>query len=196
MLKRFRLVVIGSLLFPLLAGCTSIAIGGVAATGVAILHDRRDSGAIIDDQTIKIKAVLKSHENAALLNNTHINITSYNGIVLLSGEVSTETIRQKIATIILTIPRVRHIYNELLLTEPSSLLARSHDSWITSKTKMALFQVGGFPSFDPSRIKIVTENSTVFLMGLVSRREAENAVELIRRIKGVQKVIKLFEYLD
>lgn len=196
MLHRFQLVVTACLLLFLLGGCTAITIGGAAATGAVILHDRRSSGAIIDDQSIEIKAAFKLHENAKLLDNTHINITSYNGIVLLSGEVTTEAVRQKIATIILTIPRVRHIYNELLLVTPSSLSARSHDSWITSKTKMVLFKVGGFPSFDPSRIKIITENSAVFLMGLVSHQEADGAVELIRRIKGVKKVIKLFEYLD
>ena len=184
------------ILASLLSGCASIAIGGAALTSVAMLHDRRSSGAVIDDESIEIKALLKMREHASLLENTHINITSYNGIVLISGEVASEAIRQQIATIILAIPRVRHIYNELLLTKPSTFSTRSHDSWITSKSKIALFKVGRFPEFDPSRMKIITESGNVFLMGLVSHQEADISVELVRRIKGVQKVIKLFEYID
>ncbi len=196
LLKSIQLVVICGLLAPLLNGCAAVAIGGAAATGVAMLHDRRSSGALIDDETIEIKALLKLREHSSLLEQTHINITSYNGIVLLSGEVPSEVIRQKIATIILAIPRVRHIYNELLLTVPSSFSTRSHDSWVTSKSKMVLFKVGGFPGFDPSRMKIITESGNIFLMGLVSHQEADISVELVRRIQGVQKVIKLFEYID
>jgi len=183
------------LIVGLLQGCAGAVIGG-AATGAAAAHDRRTVGTFVDDEVIEVKATSRLFSDKEIFDNTHINITSYNNIILLSGEAPTDTLKSKAESLISSIPKVRKIHNEIVIAAPSSLLTRSSDSWITAKVKTNLFQVKDTPDFDPTRIKVISENGTVFLMGIVTRAEADIVIGASRTVSGVQRVVKLFEYLN
>ena len=183
------------LLVALLQGCAGAVVGGAAA-GASIAHDRRSAGTVIDDEIIELKAMQKLISDKELFDQTHISVTSYNNILLLSGEAPTDALRSKAFSMVSAIPKVRKVHNELVLAAPSSLLTRSSDTWITTKVKTNLFNIKNIKGFDPSRIKVVSENGTVFLMGIVTRSEAKVVVDASRTVKGVQRVVKLFEYLN
>ncbi|NQY27159.1 MAG: BON domain-containing protein [Piscirickettsiaceae bacterium] len=176
----------------ILQGCaTAIVTGG--ATGAALIHDRRSTGSVIDDQGIEFKASYALFSNKEIYNQSHLNVTSYNGIVLITGETLTEELKQKITAEIKAIPKVRRVHNELIIAAPSALPSRSSDTWITSKIKTKLTSAS---DIDPFYIKVITEHGVVYLMGMVTRAEANRAVEITASSAGVQRVIKIFEYLD
>lgn len=181
------------LTLTLLSGCAAVAVGTAATTGVAIAHDRRSTGTVIDDQTIELKALKTLYGNEIIRNNTHVNATCYNGILLLTGEAPTEELRNTIVNQLRQIPKVRKINNEIQLAAPSSLISRSSDSLVTSKAKIALFKLNHITGFDPTRVKVVSENGVVYLLGLLKQHEVGPVVETIRRVGGVQRVVKLFE---
>ncbi|NNG14131.1 MAG: BON domain-containing protein, partial [Gammaproteobacteria bacterium] len=149
-----------------------------------------------DDGIIELKAMEKLVSDKELFDQTHISVTSYNNILLLSGETPTDALRSRAFLLVSGIPKVRKVHNELVLAAPSSLLTRSSDTWITTKVKTNLFNIKNIEGFDPTRIKVVSENGTVFLMGIVTRSEAKAVVDASRTVKGVQRVVKLFEYMN
>ena len=176
----------------LLSGCTAVAVG-TATTGVAIVHDRRTTGTVIDDQGIEFKSLYALYSDIDIRNNTHINVTSYNGLLLLTGEAPNEVLRNRVFTKLSNIQKVKTVHNNISLAAPSSLLSRSSDSLITSKAKVALFNISNLKGFDPTRVKVVTENGVVYLMGIVTEQESQAVIDQVRRISGVQRVVKLFE---
>ena len=178
----------------LLTGCIPLLVGGTAV-GVGVAHDRRTTGTVVDDQTIELK--LYDALNQQLPPGNHINTTSYNGAVLLTGEVVSEAVRQQAEQIArnLSEPQVREVYNELAVGPPSSLSVQSNDALITSKVKAALLQITHIPGFDPSRVKVVTDRGVVHLMGLVKRQEADAAADKASQVGGVRQVVTLFEYI-
>ncbi|MBS1222459.1 MAG: uncharacterized protein H6R23_2079 [Proteobacteria bacterium] len=178
----------------LLTGCIPLLVGGTAV-GVGVAHDRRTTGTVVDDQTIELK--LYDAFNKQLPPGNHINTTSYNGAVLLTGEVVSEAVRQKAEQIARNLgePQVREVYNELAVSAPSSLSVQSNDALITTKVKTALVQITNIPGFDPSRVKVVTDRGVVHLMGLVKRQEADAAADKASQVGGVNQVVTLFEYI-
>lgn len=179
----------------LLQGCAGAVVGGAAASGAAV-HDRRTVGTVVDDEIIELKAADSIFSDKELYDNTHINITSYNNIVLLSGEAPNETLRTRVYNNVSKIQKVRKIHNEIAIAAPSSLLTRGSDSLITSKVKVQLFGIKDLKGFDPTRVKVVTENGVVYLLGLTTRTEADAVTQVARRVSGVQHVVRLFEYLN
>ena len=177
------------------SGCAPLVIGGVAATTASVAHDRRTAGSMIEDDAIKLRVGNAIHDEKSLNKNSNINVTTFNGIVLLSGETPTETFRNQADEIARAQEKVRRVYNELVIAAPSSMMTRSSDSWLTTKVKGSLVGLD-IKGFDPSRVKVTSENGTVFLMGLVYHQEADAAVDATRKVGGVQRVVKLFEYLD
>ncbi len=177
------------------SGCAPLVIGGVAATTASVAHDRRTAGSIIEDDAIKLRVSNALYDDKPLNDNSHINVTTFNGIVLLSGETPTQAFRTQADEIARAQEKVRRVYNELQIAAPSSMMTRSSDAWVTTKVKGSLVGLD-IKGFDPSRVKVTTENGTVFLMGLVYHKEADAAVEATRKVGGVQRVVKLFEYLD
>lgn len=173
-------------------GCAPLVIGG-AATGVAVAHDRRSAGTILGDQDIELGIRQRILATQAL-KGSHVNITSYNHIVLLTGEVASRELRLTVGQIARNTGKVRQVHNELIVAEPSSIAARSNDALITSGVKTMLLKVD-LPGFDPTRVKIVTERKVVYLMGLVTQAEADAASEQARRVSGVARVIRLFEII-
>lgn len=176
-----------------LPGCTAVVIGtGVAAT-TAAAYDRRTTGTMLDDETIefRVEGALKGDEE--LYDQSHINVVSYNSVVLLTGETPSETLRTRAVELARNTPKVRTVHNELTIAAPTSMMARSNDTVITGKVKTGLANV----EVDlAARTKVVTENDVVYLMGLVTREEGDAAANVARRVSGVAKVVKVFEYVD
>jgi osmotically-inducible protein OsmY len=179
----------------LLQGCAPLVIGGAAA-GATVAHDRRTAGSFIEDQAIEMKASTALNSEPELRRQGHINVTSFNMIVLVSGEAPSEALRQRAGEVIGGIEKVRRVHNEVIVAAPSSVMSRSSDTLITAKVKTSLFRIKGMESFDPTRVKVVTENGTVFLMGLLTRAEGDATARAASGVGGVQRVVKLFEYLD
>jgi osmotically-inducible protein OsmY len=123
----------------------------------------------------------------------HVNATSYNQVVLLTGEAPREELRTRVEALTGRIPKVRKVRNELIVAAPSSLVARSGDTWITGRVKTNMLAAKGV---DAGRVKVVTEGGTVYLLGLVTRAEGDAATEVARQVSGVQRVVKMFEYID
>ena len=173
-----------------LQGCAGVVVAGGATAG-AMANDRRSSGSFVDDEVIewKVLDVLGSHKE--IHEQTHLNATSYNGIVLLTGEIPDESMRAKIDALITGIEGVRQLHDETSIATPSSMMSRSGDTWITSKVKSALVTDDTAMA---GRTKVVTDKGVVYLMGIVSPEEAGKLTEIARRVGGVQKVVKVFEY--
>jgi len=176
----------------LLQGCVAAVATG-AATGVAVVHDRRSAGTVLDDQSIEMKAANILFRNKKIYDQSHINVTSYSGIVLITGETPNESLKQQVTKEVQTIANVRRIHNELLIAAPSAIPSRTSDAWITSKIKAKLT---ADEYIDPFFIKVVTEHGIVYLMGLVSHAEADRVLGIVTQSAGVQRLIKIFEYTD
>ena len=174
----------------LLQGCAALVVGGAAGTAKAS-GDRRTLGAQWDDQTIELKAANLLADNKPLSAASKISVYSNNGRVLLVGQTPSDVYKIEAGKIVSRIEGVRHVYNELRIGQPASLTTRSNDSWITSKVKADMF---GTKNFDSTKVKVVTENGEVFLIGLVTRQEGEQAVNIARHVTGVKRVIKAFEF--
>ncbi len=190
---KHRLLIATSLLLgaTTLAGCIeAVVVGG--ATGAVMATDRRTAGSFIDDESIEIKASAAISKDDSL-KDVHINVTSLNGVVLLTGEAPTESQRDKVLTHVREVPRVRRTVNEIRISPPTAYSARFSDSWLTTKVRS---KMTGDDKLDSLQIKVVTENGVVYLMGLAKKAEGERAAELASQIGGVQKVVKLFEYQD
>jgi osmotically-inducible protein OsmY len=182
------------LLFPLLPGCALLIATGVVSgvgTGVAVSQDRRTSGIFVEDEGIELKSARRISEKFG--GNVHINVTSFNRNVLLTGEAPTESVKKEIGDLVKGVENIRNVTNEIAVAGISSFMSRSNDALITSKVKGRFMDAG---KFQVNHVKVVTENSMVYLLGLVKRKEVESAVELASSTSGVQKVVKVFEYLD
>lgn len=187
---RFTLTLIAAALMAgNLSGCVPVVAGG-AATGGLMAADRRTSGAYVEDEAIELKA--ESRINEKLGDKIHANVTSFNRNVLITGEAIDEPSRQSAEAVVKGVENVRNVTNELGIAGASSFSSRSNDAYLTSKVKTRMLTENKFPA---NYVKVVTENSTVYLMGMVTRKEAEDAVEIARGTDGVQKVVKVFEYV-
>jgi len=189
--KRWILAVALPMLL-LLQACVPAVVGG-AAVGAGVAHDRRTVGSIIDDENIEIKTAIKISQDKGLKDLVHVNVISMNGVVLLTGEASTTEARDQVLTHARSVNGVRRITNELRISEPSSYGSRSRDSLITSAVKSRFLVT---KDLDPSRIKVVTEANVVYLMGLVTQAEGDLAAERAATIEGVERIVKVFEYID
>lgn len=194
MARIFGIILLSLTLIGGLMGCGPTLVVG-AGTAAAVIHDRRTTGTVIEDQAIELKTYEILRANSALMEGSRVKVTSYNKVVLLSGEVTSEHLSQQIEAKVSTIPEVGQIHNELLIGPPSSLATRSNDSWLTAKSKSVLLQISAMPGFDPSRVKVVTARGNVYLMGLLTLEEADAVTATVRRVGGVQQVVKLFEYI-
>lgn len=194
-MSRIVIVVLSCLaVSPLLQGCAGAIVAG-GATAANIAHDRRTAGSFIEDQNIELKASSNLASDKELERQTHINVISYNQVVLLTGQAPSAELRSRAESLVRTVPKVRRVHNEIQVASPNALTARSSDTWITSKVKVRLFRIK-MEDFDPTRVKVTTSNGTVYLMGLITRAEADAVVDVVRKVEGVQRVVKIFEYVD
>lgn len=190
MKKLIPIALLGALLLQL-QGCTTAVVGG-AATGTAVALDRRTAGVFVSDQEIELRAMNRLRE-AFPQKTDNISTTSYNRQVLLTGQVPDESTRGRAGEVVKGIPDVRTVFNELTVSGVTSLTSDANDVSITSKVKTRLLRDDRVPG---TKIKVVTEASVVYLMGLVTQAEASAAAELARTTAGVTKVVTLFEYIS
>ncbi|MDR0769615.1 MAG: BON domain-containing protein [Burkholderiales bacterium] len=183
------LALLAPVLVPM-SGCAPLLVGAAATTGVVVATDRRKTGAQLDDTTTSTAIAYKV--NAQYGERVRVSVTSYNGIILLTGEVPDQTIWDGVAQIAAKEERVRAVENELLIGSLSSLSSRANDSYITSKVKARFVD----SQFSPTHVKVVTERGTVYLMGLVKRAEGAQAADIARKTSGVKRVVLIFEYTD
>lgn len=180
-----------ALLAASLAGCAQLVVGGAAVGSMVMTSERRSSGAQIDDESIEFLGARRLRE--AFPERTHINITSYNRQVLLTGEVPTEAMKQQAEQVVGRIEAVRTVVNELAVMAPTTLAQRSNDVLITAKVRASFVDASDLQAL---HFKVVTERATVYLMGRVTAREAERATQIARQINGVQRVVRIFELLS
>ncbi len=174
-----------------LQGCLAVAVGAAAGSGL-IATDRRTLGYLIEDENIEQKAKARLAEHPELSKSSHVSAISYNGILLIIGQTPSLDYKNKIGEVMRSVANVKAFHNELKILGKSSLGTRSSDSYITTKIKTRMTFEKNFSS---THIKVITENGEVFLMGLVTREEANKAIAITKRVDGVQKVINVFEYI-
>ncbi|MBZ8139353.1 transporter [Rubrivivax gelatinosus] len=173
-----------------LSACAPLIVGGAMVGGSLMVIDRRTSGAQVEDQGIELKAASAVRDLATL---GHVNVTSYNRMVLLTGEVPAEEDRARVENAVRRVENVRHVTNELVVAGNSSLGSRSNDSILTSKVKATFVDAKDLQS---PAIKVTTERAVVYLMGRVTEREATRASDLARSVSGVNKVVRVFEVIS
>ena len=179
------------LALPLVQGCGALVVGGAAATGVVISQDRRTMGTLTEDEGIELKAASRIGERYR--DGAHVNVTSYNRMVLLTGEMPDAAAKAAAGKIAQAVENVRSVFNELQIGPNTALSARANDTYLTSLVKARFVDA---QRFSPVHVKVVTEASVVYLMGLVMRKEADAATEIARTTRGVHRVVRVFEYLD
>lgn len=179
------------LVFSVLQGCAAVAVVAIT-TGASMATDRRTIGNQIDDQSIEVEAYNEITKNKSLNANTNLHITSVNGSVLIIGQAPSAYLKEQAIKIVNNIKGVVRIHNQIRIGNITSVTTQTNDIWLTSKVKTALFSSNKVNAKD---IKVVTENGEVFLMGIVSKQEAQAAVNITRNISGVNRVFKAFEYL-
>lgn len=182
-------VLLGATILPALQGCVPAVVAGATAGALATM-DRRSLGTQTEDETIEWKASARVSEK--LGDTAHINYTSYDRKVLLTGEVNSAEDKAEAERIVSLVPNVAAVLNELAVGPVSSFSDRSNDSFITSKVKSRSLDTG---KFNPVHIKVVTEAGVVYLMGLVTQPEADAAIKVARTTGGVKKVVNLFEII-
>lgn len=189
--KRFGLMALTLCLS--IGGCTSVL---TASREKPIEDDRgtRTIGSKIDDSLIETKVgVNVAKASPDLDKGSHIVVSSYNGVVLLAGQTPRADLKSLAEQAAGQVQRVKKVHNELQVMQPSSILARNNDAWLTTKIKTQMLADANVPG---SRIKVITENGIVYLLGLLTQQEATLATSVVQNVSGVQKIVKLFEYID
>lgn len=191
-MKRFikPLLAITSLSLTL-QGCIFVAGAAAGAAAIAVVYDHRTLSNTLEDTKIANKIIDKIRGITNLRDNSHIEVTVFNHIVLLTGETPKPEWREQAEQIARSTPNVTRVYNQITIQGPTSSLTRTSDSWITTKIKSQMLATEDLKS---GSIKVVTENGVVYLMGIVTTEQAEIAVDIARQVSGVQRVMKIFQY--
>ena len=176
----------------LVQGCGGLVVAG-AAVGAVAASDMRPAKVMMDDKIIEMTATDKIYSDRELQTRVHINPYSYNYVVLLTGEALSQDLKNKAVDIVRHIKDVRRVHNEIRVADLTSFESRAKDSWISSKIKTNML---GTKNFDATKVEVITENRTVFLMGFVTEAQGTRAAEIARQVEGVEKVVKLFEYVE
>lgn len=176
----------------LLQGCAGVMLAG-AGTGIGSITDRRAVSTQVSDQTVDMRATHRLGTTNPLWADSRVVVITTNGKSLLVGQTPTQEYSQQAEAVVKGVPGVTEVFNELRITAPLDITARSQDTWLTSKVKSTLLAE---KNIDGTKVKVVTENSEVFLIGLVTQKEADISVQLARNIAGVKQVITVFEFVQ
>lgn len=174
------------------AGCVAPVLVAGAAAGAAMVTDKRTTAATLDDQAIELKAGGELNADETL-KDAHISVTSYNRVVLLTGQVPTQDLRERALAHVNTVDKVRRVHDELVIGPSTSMKQRGIDSLTTAKVKSRLLGEQGLPSV---HTKVVTDHNVVYLMGLAKRNDAQYIAQIVQQVDGVQRVVLAIEYLD
>jgi len=177
-----------------LQACVPVVLvaAGAAATGL-IVYDSRSVATMSTDSDITYRAQAKIASNQELADKTHISATSFNQVLLVVGQAPTEQLRDLAMSLMQKIPKVKHIYNEIVIAPPTSVHQRSKDTWLTTEVKTVLLEQKNLRS---AQIKVLTEDSAVYLLGSVTRGQGDLAANAAKKVAGVSKVVKAFEYVS
>lgn len=189
-MKKINLLLI-TLITLTLQSCFFVAGAAAGAAAITIVYDHRTVESILQDQRIDREVLRKIADNPELHDNTHISVTSFGQVVLLTGEAPTSALRKQVEDTAWTIKGIVRIYNAITIQGPTSTLTHASDTWITTKIKTEMLATKGLKS---ASIKVVTENGTVYLMGTVTRAQEQKVINIARHTAGVQKVVKIFQY--
>ena len=194
-MKKFVLLF---LLFDslLITGCSTVTTPPEEMSEQSLLKDRRTRELIVIDKGIETEAYSELNSDDDLLNQCHINVTAYNGAVLVTGEAPSEELRKKIISTVQVVPNIKLLHDNLIIAPPSDSSSRVNDQFITEAVKKGLNQIRTIPDFDPAMVKVITENSTVYLMGLVHRNEGTVVINVTKLQPGIKKIVTVFEYID
>jgi osmotically-inducible protein OsmY len=174
---------------PLLSGCVPVVVAGAAGGAALVATDRRTTGTQVDDEGVELK--IAQQVTAQYGERVHVNVTSYNGVVLLTGEVPDQGVWTSLGNLAKNTEKVRVVQNELVVAPLTTIGNRTNDTYLTSKVKTRFIEANKFP---PNAVKVVTERGVVYLMGIVTRPEGDIAGETAATTEGVLKVVKVFEY--
>jgi osmotically-inducible protein OsmY len=172
------------------SGCAPLVVGAAAVGGTAVALDRRPPDVQLLDERIEWTASKQIGPKIGAQG--HVNIASFNKQVLLTGETTTEALKAEVEKIAVAVPEAKRVVNEIRIAPLSSFAARSHDTYLTGAVKARFV---GDQKFNPIHVKVVTEAGVVYLMGIVTRKEADEATNIARHVSGVQRVVRIFEYL-
>ena len=172
------------------SGCAPVVVAGAAAGGVAVAVDRRTTDVQVADE--RIEWTSSGRVSDKLKDQGHVNVTSYNKVVLLTGEATTEAMKVDAEKLTAAVPEVKSVVNDIQIGAPTSMGSRSNDAYLTSVVKTRFV---GEQKFNPLHVKVVTENGVVYLLGLVTRKEADDATNIARHVGGVKRVVRVFEYI-
>ena len=184
-------LLLGATALPMLQGCLPVVAASAVSGGALATLDRRSLGTQTDDETVEWKASSRVGEKFS--DNVHLNFTSYNRKVLVTGEVPSEEVKGEIERIVAGVPQVQGVYNELAVAPVTSFSTRSNDSYITTRVKSRFVDAGKFSAV---HVKVVTEAGVVYLLGLVTQREADSAIQVARTTSDVKKVVNLLEIIS
>ena len=189
MLKKIITIL---LLMSSLSACVPAALVVGATVGGAIIYDNRSVGTMVADKDIAHQIQYKIYNVPALRTEAHIVVTSFNRVVLMVGQAPTPELQKQAFELAQSVSGIRRLYNEVTVAAPTSEKRRVEDSWITTKAKTELLATKDLHS---TQMKVLTENGTVYLLGLVTQTQGDMAADVVRRVSGVERVVKLFEYL-
>jgi len=191
-MKKISLAITCLLLPLLLQACGPAAVLGTT-TGVLAIHDRRTLGTLIDDTTLELKVIQALSKDRVMYRQSNITPISYNNVILLTGQTPKPEYRLKAENIAKNQSKVRYVYNEIEIAPAASAKERATDTFITTKIKAEILT---YKHIDPTRFKVHTSSGVVYLMGLTTHHEAAAATSIARQVHGVEKVTKIFEYID
>lgn len=193
-MSDLRLIVL-LLISSLLTGCAAAVVGTGVVTGVAVAHDRRTAGTVVEDKEVLFKALRLLNDNPDIREQSNITVTPYNLQVLLTGQALSDEVSQRYAEMVAQIPRVRRVFNEVVAAAEATWTEEADDVYMNSKVKLSLFNLG-IEGFDPTRVEVTSSQGVVYLMGLLTPEEADAVTEKVRFLSGVKRVVKLFEYIE
>jgi len=174
--------------------CTTILVQTTGEEGILEDPGERTAGAMLEDQSIETKVKVNMRSQEPAFRQSSFDVISHNGVVLLVGQVESKTLKNRATKIASTASsKVRRIHNELEVAGRTSLISRTNDTWIATKVRTLLYTNDDVPS---DQVRVIAENGAVYLMGLISQAEGDNAANLARNISGVTKVVKVFEYIN
>ena len=184
-------LLLGTTAIGLMSGCAPLIIGGAATAAVAMAEDRRTSGVFVDDENNENRALLKVKTRYG--SQVHVNITSYNRQVLITGEAASEEVKRGVEEEVTSVLGVKRVFNEMSIGPQAGVMGVSNDTRLTTIVKTRFLEANRFQA---NHVKVVTEANVVYLMGIVKRSEADTAAQLASTTSGVTRVVRLFEYLD
>jgi len=176
------------------SSCSTILVRTTGSEGIREDPSERTAGAVVEDQSIETKVIVNMKSQEPAFKDAHFSVISHNGVVLLVGQVESDALKATATDIASRASiKIKRIHNELEVSGKTSMLSRSNDIWIATKVRTLMLANNDVPS---GQVRVIAENGAIYLMGLISQVEGDNAANLVRNVSGVTRVVKVFEYIN